>query len=50
MVFAPSNGTGAVILSNQRRCPVTRIGAQIMSRLNGTDEQMPEPPPSDVEN
>lgn len=50
MVFTPSSGTGAVILSNQARCPVARIGAQIIGGLNGSGENPPELPPSDDEN
>jgi hypothetical protein len=50
MIFTPSSGSGAVILSNQTACPVTRIGAQIISSLNGSGMNLPELPPSDVEN
>jgi CubicO group peptidase (beta-lactamase class C family) len=50
MIFTPLSGSGAVILSNQARCPVTRIGAQIMGSLDGSDMNLPELPPLDDEN
>jgi CubicO group peptidase (beta-lactamase class C family) len=50
MSFTPSSGSGTVILSNQTACPVTKIGAQIMGSLNGSAMNLPELPPSDVEN
>ena len=50
MVFSPSLGAGAVILSNQARCPVTQIGRQIMGGMNGNDGGLPDLRPSDDEN
>jgi serine-type D-Ala-D-Ala carboxypeptidase/endopeptidase len=39
MVFAPSHGTGVVVLSNQAGCAVPKIASQIMGGLNATDGQ-----------
>jgi CubicO group peptidase (beta-lactamase class C family) len=50
MIFTPSSASGAVVLSNQTGCPVTRIGAQIIGSLNGSGTYLPELPPSDVAN
>ena len=41
MAFAPSQGTGVVVLSNQAGCAVAKIASQIMHDLNGTAEQDP---------
>jgi D-alanyl-D-alanine-carboxypeptidase/D-alanyl-D-alanine-endopeptidase len=45
MAFAPSQGTGVVVLSNQAQCAVPKIASLIMRELNGTDEL--DLPPSD---
>jgi CubicO group peptidase (beta-lactamase class C family) len=45
MVFAPSRGTGVVVLSNQAGCAVPKIASQIMGELNGANDQ--DLPPSD---
>jgi CubicO group peptidase (beta-lactamase class C family) len=50
MIFTPSNANGAVILSNQRGCPVSRMSAQIMGALNQRGEFLPELSPYDREN
>jgi D-alanyl-D-alanine-carboxypeptidase/D-alanyl-D-alanine-endopeptidase len=39
IAFAPSHGTGVVVLSNQSRCAVQKIAGQIMGALNGADVQ-----------
>jgi CubicO group peptidase (beta-lactamase class C family) len=49
MVFAPSTHTGAVILSNQARCPVRKIGATLINALNDGSGQPPDVPPSEDE-
>ena len=50
MVFSPSLGAGAVVLSNQARCPVTQIGRQIMGGMNEDDGEPADLRPSDEEN
>jgi CubicO group peptidase (beta-lactamase class C family) len=47
MAFAPSHGTGVVVLSNQAGCEVPNIASQIMSGLNGAGGQ--DLPPSEGE-
>jgi serine-type D-Ala-D-Ala carboxypeptidase/endopeptidase len=39
MAFAPSHGTGVVVLSNQAGCAVPQIASQIMRGLNGANGQ-----------
>jgi CubicO group peptidase (beta-lactamase class C family) len=39
MVFAPSHGTGVVVLSNQAGCAVPKIASEIMGELNGANGQ-----------
>ena len=39
VAFAPSRGTGVVVLANQTRCAVQKIASQIMSALNGANGQ-----------
>jgi serine-type D-Ala-D-Ala carboxypeptidase/endopeptidase len=39
MAFAPSRGTGVVVLSNQAGCAVPQIASQIMGGLNGANGQ-----------
>jgi hypothetical protein len=50
MVFSPSLGAGAVILSNQAGCQVTEIGRKIMGGMNGYDGGPPDLRPSNDEN
>ena len=45
MAFSPPRGTGVVVLSNQAHCKATKIGNEIMGRLNGGEA--PDEPPSD---
>ena len=47
MAFAPSLGTGVVVLSNQAKCPVAKIASQIMAGLGGAGAQ--DLPSSDSE-
>lgn len=49
MTMAPSLGVGVVVLSNQGRCQVTRIGAQILGGLAGSAAGTEETPPSEEE-
>ena len=39
MVFVPARETGVVILSNQAKCTVRKIAAQIMGELSETAGQ-----------
>jgi serine-type D-Ala-D-Ala carboxypeptidase/endopeptidase len=39
IIFAPFSRTGAVVLSNQARCGVEKIGTSLMRRLNGLQTQ-----------
>jgi len=48
--LTPATASGTVILSNQARCPVGSIGAQIMRMVNGSGLSLPEPTPSGDEN
>ena len=45
MAFAPSHGTGVVVLSNQAGCAVPKIASQIIGELNGSNGK--DLPPSD---
>jgi CubicO group peptidase (beta-lactamase class C family) len=47
MVFAPATKTGAVILANQTKCPVQKIGATLISALNQSTQLLDIPSSSD---
>ena len=50
MVFTPSSGSGVVILSNQTGCPVTKDRRADHGQPERIGMNLPELPPSDVEN
>jgi CubicO group peptidase (beta-lactamase class C family) len=45
--FAPSRGTGSVVLANQARCGVRPVAAELITRLNGLMPGPAEPLLSD---
>ena len=50
IVFAPASRSGVVILSNQARCPVAKMGFRIIAILNGSNVNAPELPAAGDEN
>lgn len=47
VVFAPATRTGAVVLANQAKCPVQKIGAALIAALNQSRKPLDIPPSED---